>query len=122
VPRRRRDLRDAAAHRAGADHGDRRVARQCGRRHRVRDQRRQRLTAGEPGRPLFEESGDAFAIVVAIAQIALRVALEIELLLERVPGGRVERALDCGKAPRRRLGETLCRSTIRTRWACRMYR
>src|SRR5512132_756520 len=64
-----------------------------------------RSASGESRRTLVEESGDAFAIVRAVAERALQVALEIELLLERVAGGCMQRTLDRREAARRRLRE-----------------
>src|SRR3569833_257662 len=61
--------------------------------------------AGEARRPLGEERGDAFAIVVAVAELALDVALEVELGFERVVDAGVQRALDGGEAARGRLRE-----------------
>src|SRR6185437_421336 len=48
----------------------------------------------ESRRAFFEKRRDAFAVVGAIAEHPLRVAFKVELLLERVVGGRVERPLD----------------------------
>ncbi len=94
MPVERGDLRDAGAHRAGADDGDGRVSGQRGS-HR----------AGEARRALGDERGDAFAIVVTIAQRALQVALEVELRRQRVAGGRLERLLDGRQPARGRLRE-----------------
>ena len=79
----RGDLRDARAHRAGADDGDGGVLAAA-----RRVMRAVALAAGEARRPLGDERGDAFAIVVAVAQRALQVALEIELRRQRVAGRR----------------------------------
>ncbi len=60
---------------------------------------------GEARRSFRDERGDAFAIIVAVAQRALQVALEVELRGERVGGGRLERLLDRREPARGRLGE-----------------
>src|SRR6185436_19693348 len=47
-------------------------------------------------RPLGEEGRHALAVIRSPVQRALRVALEVELLVERVGGRRVDRQLDRG--------------------------
>src|SRR5258708_38247188 len=51
---------------------------------------------GEGGGPLCEEGRDALLVIGAAAQRALAVALEVELLVERVGGSRLDRLLARG--------------------------
>src|SRR5690349_21324774 len=65
--------------------------------------RRRNLAPGEARRTLVEERRNALTVVGAVAEFALHVALEVELLLQRVAGGCMERALDRRESARRRL-------------------
>src|SRR5512147_2057421 len=60
---------------------------------------------GEPRRALAQERGDALAVVLAEAEHALQVALEVELGLERIRCGRVDRAARRDQPLRRRARE-----------------
>ena len=59
----------------------------------------------ERGGTLFEESGDAFAIVAGEAQAAHFVALEVELLVQSAGTGGADDVLDRGEAERGERGE-----------------
>ena len=96
----RGDLRDAGAHRSRADHGDDGILRQ---RVVMPALRKAFIASGEMRRPLGGERGHPFPIVLAVAELALQVALEIELRRQRVAGGRLQRLLDRGETPRGRL-------------------
>src|SRR6185437_16277716 len=56
-------------------------------------------------RPLFGEGADALGVVGCVAGFILKVAFEVELLVERVALGGVERALGQGVAGGRASGE-----------------
>src|SRR5512135_371807 len=58
---------------------------------------------GETGRALLQERGNAFAVVGTETELALQVALEIELLFQRIARRRVHRALDRGEPAGRRV-------------------
>src|SRR5512145_1018008 len=66
-----------------------------------------RLLSSEARGAFLEEGRDPLAIVVAAAQFALGVALEVELLLEALALRRVDRLLGAGKAEGGTRGE-LC--------------
>ena len=67
------------------------------------------LAAGELRRALLGERGDAFGIVLRAAQLALEIALLVELLLERTAPGFVDRLLGARETARRR-GASCCAS------------
>ena len=67
------DLRDAAAHRAGADHADDRVGAECA-----------RQRPWNTRLPLLDERADALRVVVGAARLALQLDLERELRVEVV--------------------------------------
>ena len=56
---------------------------------------------------LFHEGGDAFGVVRGVSQLALIVALDIELLLERAPTGAVDGILRAREAASGRLRKLL---------------
>src|SRR5581483_7525297 len=63
------------------------------------------LPSGEFRRPLFHEGAHALGIVGRRPRLALQVALEVELLIERIGLGGIERALDQRQAVGGRAGE-----------------
>src|SRR4029077_19691557 len=63
------------------------------------------LLALEGGLALGEEGCDAFLVILAAAQLALQVALEVELPAEIVAAGAVHRFLDAGERHRGPVGQ-----------------
>src|SRR5260370_1615344 len=63
------------------------------------------LLALEGGLALGEEGRDAFLEIRAAAQLALEVALEVELPAEVVLAGAIHRLLDAGERHRRPIGQ-----------------
>src|SRR5687767_6835747 len=63
------------------------------------------LLSGEGRLPFLHERGDAFAIVVAVAELAHRVALAVELGVEALAPAVADHLLDPSEAARRPGGE-----------------
>src|SRR5216684_2377266 len=59
----------------------------------------------EPGRPLLNERGNTLRVVGGSAELALRIALDVELLGERVLPTAANRRLGPGEAARQRYGQ-----------------
>src|SRR5258708_29331348 len=90
------DRRDTATERP--------LGRGAPRRLRPRGSRGPCSSAAEPGRPLLDERGNALRVVGRPTELALRVALDIELLGERALPATANRRLGPGEAARRRDG------------------